>query len=114
MAHPPLASRITSMAFRRRLHRLYAGYTVCFLVFLASMAVAERYGLPKNWIGFVFLAAPVVVYAVIGIVCRTTEAPEYYVAGRRVPAMPRKEAALIQSAPVAMPLYIAGTRRPAT
>ncbi|MGM9491785.1 VC_2705 family sodium/solute symporter [Ideonella sp. YS5] len=87
MAHPPLASRITSMAFRRRLHRLYVGYTMCFLVFLASMALAERYGLPKNWIGFVFLAAPVVVYAVIGIVCRTTEAPEYYVAGRRVPAM---------------------------
>jgi cation/acetate symporter len=86
-AHPPLASRITSMAFRRRLHRLYAGYAVCFLIFLASMALAERYGLPKNWIGFVFLAAPVVVYAVIGIVCRTTEAPEYYVAGRRVPAM---------------------------
>ena len=29
----------------------------------------------------------VVLYAVIGIVARTTDATEYYVAGRRVPAM---------------------------
>ena len=31
-----------------------------------------------------------------------------------MPAIPMKEAALIQSAPVAMPLKNAGTRRPAT
>jgi hypothetical protein len=31
-----------------------------------------------------------------------------------VPAMPMNDAADIQSAPVAMPLYTAGTRRPAT
>ena len=31
-----------------------------------------------------------------------------------VPAMPMKDAALIQSAPVAMPLKNDGTRRPAT
>ena len=36
--------------------------------------------------------------------------PERY----SVPAMPMNEAALIQSAPVAMPLKNAGTRRPAT
>jgi len=32
----------------------------------------------------------------------------------RVPAIPMKDAADIQSAPVAMPLNSAGTRRPAT
>lgn len=85
--HPPPASRVRSLAFRAKLHRIYAAYTLAFIAFVAVMAVLERVGLPKAWIGFVFLAAPVVVYAVIGIVSRTTDATEYYVAGRRVPAM---------------------------
>jgi cation/acetate symporter len=80
------ASRLGSQALRSRLHRIYAAYTLAFICFVAVMALLERFGLPKAWIGFVFLAAPVVVYAVIGIVCRTTDAAEYYVAGRRVPA----------------------------
>ena len=85
--HPPQASRIASMAFRRRLHRVYLAYTLSFIGFVATVALLEQMGLQKKWIGFVFLAAPVVVYAVIGIVSRTTDATEYYVAGRRVPAM---------------------------
>ncbi|MFO1337315.1 MAG: VC_2705 family sodium/solute symporter [Burkholderiaceae bacterium] len=84
---PTVASRITSMAFRRRLHGIYGLYTLCFALFLLSVTLAERAGLPKKWIGFVFLAAPVSIYAFIGIVSRTTEAAEYYVAGRRVPAL---------------------------
>jgi cation/acetate symporter len=84
---PSTAARLGSARFRSRLHRIYAAYTLAFIVFVAVMALLERVGLPKAWIGFVFLAAPVVVYAVIGIVCRTTDANEYYVAGRRVPAM---------------------------
>ncbi len=83
----PTASRRASTLFSRRLRRIYAAYTLCFVLFVLVMVIAERYGLPKKWIGFIFLAAPVVVYAVIGIVSRTTEAAEYYVAGRRVPAM---------------------------
>jgi len=85
--HPPQASRIASMAFRRRLHAVYLVYTLCFIGFVATVALLEQMGLQKKWIGFVFLAAPVVVYAVIGIVSRTTDATEYYVAGRRVPAL---------------------------
>ena len=33
-----------------------------------------------------FLATPVVIYAVIGVMSRTADAVDYYVAGRRVPA----------------------------
>ena len=44
-------------------------------------------GLPRNWIGFIFLIATVALYAGIGIMSRTTDAAEYYVAGRRVPAI---------------------------
>ena len=44
-------------------------------------------GLPRNWIGYIFLFATVGLYAGIGIMSRTTDAAEYYVAGRRVPAI---------------------------
>ncbi len=74
-------------AFRRRLHLIYAGYALCFLVFIGVMMALERMGLPRAAIGFVFLSAPLVIYAVIGVLCRTTDAAEYYVAGRRVPAV---------------------------
>ncbi|RTL17316.1 MAG: cation acetate symporter [Burkholderiales bacterium] len=52
-----------------------------------ALGVAERHGFPKAWIGYTFLGATVAVYAVIGILCRTTDPGEYYVAGRRVPAL---------------------------
>ena len=43
-------------------------------------------GLPKVWIGYVFLFATIGLYAGIGIMARTADIAEYYVAGRRVPA----------------------------
>ena len=76
-----------SLAFRRRLNRIYIRATVGFVVFVAAIAVLEQMGLPRRWIGVVFLLATVGLYAGIGIVSRTTDATEYYVAGRRVPAM---------------------------
>nr|WP_295075082.1 sodium:solute symporter family protein [uncultured Roseateles sp.] len=74
-------------AFRARLHRIYAWYTLGFVVFVLGLALCEYFGLPKIWIGFCFLAATVGIYAVIGLFSRTTDADEYYVAGRRVPAI---------------------------
>ena len=47
------------------------------------MALAEILGMPRNWIGYVFLLVTVSLYAGIGIVCRTSDQVEYYVAGRR-------------------------------
>ena len=44
-------------------------------------------GLSRQWIGMSFLAATVLLYAGIGFITRTTDADEYYVAGRRVPAL---------------------------
>ena len=51
------------------------------------LAILEQMGLPRSWIGFIFLLATVALYAGIGIMSRTTDAAEYYVAGRRVPAI---------------------------
>jgi hypothetical protein len=39
------------------------------------------------WIGYVFLFATIALYAGIGIMSRTADVAEYYVAGRRVPAL---------------------------
>lgn len=73
--------------FLRRLHKVYGLYTVGLLAFIAALAAAEQAGLPKRWIGVTFLLATVALYAGIGIISRTTDAVEYYVAGRRVPAV---------------------------
>ncbi|MEJ6005452.1 sodium:solute symporter family protein [Paucibacter sp. AS339] len=70
-----------------RLQRIYAWYTLGFVLFVLLLAALEQWGLAKNWIGFSFMAATVSIYAAIGLLCRTTDAEEYYVAGRRVPAM---------------------------
>jgi cation/acetate symporter len=72
--------------FSRRLHRRYALFTLGLLLFVGALAVLERQGVTRGWIGGSFLIATVLVYACIGLMCRTTDEAEYYVAGRRVPA----------------------------
>jgi cation/acetate symporter len=79
-----LASRA---AFKRNLDKVYQWYTGGFIVFVVALAVLEQFGLPRRWIGFIFLLATILLYAGIGIMSRTTDAVEYYVAGRRVPAV---------------------------
>jgi len=73
-------------AFKAQLQKYYTWYTGGFLVFLFSLAIAEQLGMSRAWIGYWFLFATIGLYAGIGIMTRTTEAAEYYVAGRRVPA----------------------------
>ncbi|MDF1484302.1 VC_2705 family sodium/solute symporter [Ramlibacter sp. H39-3-26] len=74
-------------AYQRRLHRIVACYTVGVLAFLLFMAWAENQGLSRQWIGPIFLFMTVMAYAAIGIWGRTTDPEEYYVAGRRIPAL---------------------------
>lgn len=73
--------------FKRRLNRIYFWYAVGFAIFTLMLAVLEQLGMPKRWLGVTFLLSTVVLYACIGVICRTTDATEYYVAGRRVPAV---------------------------
>lgn len=72
---------------RWRLHRALAWYVLCVLGVLALMAWAEHHGFSRQWIGPVFLFGSIMVYAAIGVRGRTTDADEYYVAGRRIPPM---------------------------
>ena len=73
-------------AFKAQLKKYYSFYTGGFLVFLAFLAIAEQMGMSRTWIGYWFLFATIALYAGIGIMSRTVDAAEYYVAGRRVPA----------------------------
>ncbi len=74
-------------AFKGQLNKVYGWYTGGFIAFILVLAVLEQMGLPRQWIGFTFLLATVALYAGIGVMSRTSDASEYYVAGRRVPAI---------------------------
>ena len=50
------------------------------------LAVLEDHGMPPRWIGYSFLFFTIFMYAAIGIMSRTSDVSEYYVAGRRIPA----------------------------
>ena len=73
--------------FKRRLDRGFAAYLLGFALFVLVMVVLEQLALSRRIIGVAFLLATILVYAAIGMACRTTDPAEYYVAGRRVPAM---------------------------
>ncbi len=81
------SSSISQKDFKKALNKVYAWYTGGFLVFVVVLAIAEQMGLSRAMIGYVFLFATVMLYAGIGIMSRTNDAAEYYVAGRRVPAI---------------------------
>jgi cation/acetate symporter len=68
------------------LKRYYLFYSGGFLLFVAALAVLEQHGMPPRWIGYSFLIFTISMYAVIGIMSRTADVSEFYVAGRRIPA----------------------------
>jgi cation/acetate symporter len=82
------AATATSQAdFKKQLNKVYVWYTGGFVVFVILLTILEQMGLTRSWIGLIFLLATVGLYAGIGIMSRTNDASEYYVAGRRVPAL---------------------------
>ena len=80
------ANQASQKAFFAQLKKYYLFYTIGFLSFVLALAFAEQMGMSRKWIGYWFLFATIALYAGIGIMSRTVDAAEYYVAGRRVPA----------------------------
>ncbi|MBI3436304.1 MAG: VC_2705 family sodium/solute symporter, partial [Proteobacteria bacterium] len=72
--------------FIKNLGRLYGTYTGSFVGFVILLAILEQLGTPNRVLGYLFVFFTLAVYAVIGVMTRTMEVSEYYVAGRRVPA----------------------------
>ncbi|MFN3745008.1 MAG: sodium:solute symporter family protein [Hyphomicrobiaceae bacterium] len=73
-------------AFYRNLGRMYGAYTGTFLAFVILLAILEQVGVPNRILGYLFVFFTLFVYALIGVMTRTAQVSEYYVAGRRVPA----------------------------
>ncbi len=94
---------------KARLWRGYVVYTFGFVVLILVLALLEIMGLARQWIGYVFLLVTVVLYAGIGIYCRTSDPVEYYVAGRRVPAIFNGMSTAADWMSVASFLGVAGT-----
>jgi cation/acetate symporter len=73
--------------FTQQLGKMYATYTGGFIGFVILLAVLEQVGVPNRVLGYLFVFFTLAVYAVIGVMSRTAQISEYYVAGRRVPAL---------------------------
>jgi cation/acetate symporter len=65
---------------------MYGTYTGGFIAFIILLAILEQVGVPNRILGYLFVFFTLAVYAVIGVMTRTAQLSEYYVAGRRVPA----------------------------
>ncbi|MGX4643317.1 sodium:solute symporter family protein [Massilia sp. SYSU DXS3249] len=77
----------TNARYFRRLSGYYAWFCICFAGFLLTLTILENEGMPRLWIGHLFMFATIALYATIGVISRTSNVTEYYVAGRRVPAL---------------------------
>jgi cation/acetate symporter len=73
--------------FLANLGKIYAYYTGGFVGFVIVLAILEQLGVPNKIIGYLFVFLTIAVYAYIGIISRTAQVSEYYVAGRSVPAL---------------------------
>jgi cation/acetate symporter len=73
--------------FIQNLGRVYGIYTLGFLGFVILMAILEQAGVSSDAIGWMFVGFTILIYALIGVLSRTMQSSEYYVAGRQVPAV---------------------------
>ena len=97
------------LRLRLALHHRLLLFVAGVIAFVLLMTWAEARGLPHEWIGPIFLFAPVMVYAAIGVASRSAEPEDFYVAGRRVPAFYNGMAATADWMSVAAFLSLAGT-----
>ena len=77
----------TQSQFTANLKRYYTFYTGGFVAFVILVAILEQLGVPNKVLGYIFLFATILLYAGIGFMSKTADVSEYYVAGRRVPAL---------------------------
>jgi cation/acetate symporter len=65
----------------------YLLFTAGFLLFVYFLGLLERTSGSGIWLGYVFLFVTIAIYASIGLICRTSDISDYYVAGRKIPAV---------------------------
>ncbi|HEY5764113.1 MAG TPA: sodium:solute symporter family protein [Rhodocyclaceae bacterium] len=77
----------TQSQFTQALRRYYTFYTGGFIGFVIVLGIFESLGVSSRVLGYLFLFSTIMLYAGIGIMSKTADVAEYYVAGRRVPAL---------------------------
>jgi cation/acetate symporter len=82
-----MSGQITQSQFASNLKRYYSFYTGGFVAFVILVGILEQMGVPNKILGYIFLFATIMLYAGIGFMSKTADVGEYYVAGRRVPAL---------------------------
>ena len=82
-----MSTGTSNLAFFNQLKKYYTFYTGGFIAFVIVLAILEQMGVTPQVLGYIFLAATIALYAGIGIMSKTADVSEYYVAGRRVPAL---------------------------
>ena len=82
-----MAYQVGTSDFVRNLRKIYGVYTGGFIGFVLVLALLEQIGVPNQIIGYMFVFLTIGIYAAIGIMSRTAQVSEYYVAGRTVPAI---------------------------
>ncbi|MDK9723264.1 MAG: cation acetate symporter [Sterolibacteriaceae bacterium MAG5] len=80
-------SSVSQSQFTANLKKYYTFYTGGFVAFVIMVGILEQMGVPSKILGYIFLFATILLYAGIGFMSKTAEVSEYYVAGRRVPAL---------------------------
>lgn len=104
-----MAEQRSSSDLRPILAASYALYAGAFLAFVLILALLEQLGMPNQYIGYAFVLLTAASYALIGILSRTRDPSEYYVAGRAVPAVYNGMAAGAGSIGAASFMGMAGT-----
>ena len=77
---------LVGQALSARLYRIYGWYAFGFALFVLLLGLLEQQGITRQSIGYLFLGSTLLLYAYVGVINRTNDPNEYYVAGRRVPA----------------------------
>ena len=97
------------MSFTLSLTRFFSVLTFGFLVSIAGAAIMEDYGIGRQWIGYFFIFVTLGAYALIGLLSRTSDMQEYFVASRTVPAVYNGMATAADWMSAASFLGVAGT-----
>ena len=70
------------------LDKIFGLYTLGFLAVTVLIGIAETaFGLTPKWIGWIYMGLSLGIYVFIGILTRTSNPDQYYVAGRGVPSI---------------------------
>jgi cation/acetate symporter len=80
-------ANVSQAQFYQNLKKYYTFYTGGFVAFVILVGILEMLGVPNKALGYMFLFATILLYAGIGFMSKTADVGEYYVAGRRVPAL---------------------------